>query len=70
MLIMSSHIYYLSWPLGFSISAFVWIVLNTIWPPPGVGEVDDLDMLTDTQSDDVPEKSASDLETGFEELRR
>ncbi|KAI0085217.1 permease for cytosine/purines, uracil, thiamine, allantoin-domain-containing protein [Irpex rosettiformis] len=35
------HVYYLSWPLGFSISAFVWMVLNTLWPPPGVGEIDE-----------------------------
>ncbi|KAI0694040.1 permease for cytosine/purines, uracil, thiamine, allantoin-domain-containing protein [Cytidiella melzeri] len=35
------HVYYLSWPLGFCISASVWMVLNTLWPPPGVGEEDD-----------------------------
>ncbi|KAI0804605.1 permease for cytosine/purines, uracil, thiamine, allantoin-domain-containing protein [Irpex lacteus] len=37
------HVYYLSWPLGFSISAVIWMVLNTILPPPGVGEVDNDD---------------------------
>lgn len=34
------HVFYLSWPLAFCISATVWIVLNTVWPPPGVGDVD------------------------------
>lgn len=34
------HVYYLSWPLAFCIGAAVWMTLNTIWPPPGVGEVD------------------------------
>ncbi|KAH7913086.1 NCS1 nucleoside transporter family [Hygrophoropsis aurantiaca] len=35
---------YLSWPLSFCISAFVWMILNTIWPPRGVGEIDDTDI--------------------------
>lgn len=37
------HIFYLSWPLGFCISAAVWLALNAVWPPPAVGEVDDED---------------------------
>jgi NCS1 family nucleobase:cation symporter-1 len=39
------HVYYLSWPLGFTISATVWMVLNKIWPPPGVGAVDEKDVF-------------------------
>ncbi|RDB26775.1 Allantoin permease [Hypsizygus marmoreus] len=39
------HVYYLSWPLGFTISAVVWMVLNSVWPPPGVGEVDEKDVF-------------------------
>ncbi|KIP05246.1 hypothetical protein PHLGIDRAFT_129026 [Phlebiopsis gigantea 11061_1 CR5-6] len=38
-----THIFYLSWPLGFCISAAVWLALNAVWPPPAVGEVDDED---------------------------
>lgn len=34
------HVYYLSWPLAFCIGAAVWMALNTVWPPPGLGEVD------------------------------
>lgn len=43
------HVYYLSWPLAFCISATVWIVLNAISPPPGMGELDADDFV-------VPEK--------------
>ena len=38
------HIFYLSWPLGFCISASVWMALNAMWPPPAVGEADDEDV--------------------------
>ncbi|GJE93540.1 NCS1 nucleoside transporter family [Phanerochaete sordida] len=51
------NVYYLSWPLAFCISASVWMALNTLWPPPGVGEVDD-------ESDDV---SVDEKSPGFEE---
>lgn len=54
----------MSWLLGFFISAAVWMGLNTIWPPPGVGEVDEKDIFgtfgpreieeTGANSDNVP----------------
>ena len=66
--------YYLSWPLGFCISASVWIFLNTVWPPPGLGEVDDEDRreitMAEEQLDDLPEKSAANLERVVEELQK
>lgn len=31
----------MSWFLGFFISGVAWLALNAIWPPPGLGEVDD-----------------------------
>ncbi|KAF8063953.1 NCS1 nucleoside transporter family [Lyophyllum atratum] len=39
------HIYYLSWPLAFCISGISWLTLNKLWPPPGVGEVDEKDVF-------------------------
>ena len=35
----------MSWLLGFFISSSLWILVNTIWPPPGVGEIDDKDVF-------------------------
>ncbi|KAK0236921.1 NCS1 nucleoside transporter family [Armillaria nabsnona] len=39
------HVYYMSWPLGFSISAATWLFLNKLWPPPGIGDVDEKDVF-------------------------
>ncbi|KAH8093863.1 NCS1 nucleoside transporter family [Cristinia sonorae] len=39
------HVYYMSWLLGFSISAVIWLTLNTLWPPPGLREVDEKDVF-------------------------
>ncbi|CED85462.1 Uridine permease/thiamine transporter/allantoin transport [Phaffia rhodozyma] len=36
---------YLAWPLGFAIATFLWLVLNKIDRPPGVGQVDDADVF-------------------------
>jgi hypothetical protein len=35
----------MSWLLGFSISGTIWLVLNTIWPPKGLGEIDEKDIF-------------------------
>ncbi|EPQ55582.1 hypothetical protein GLOTRDRAFT_138462 [Gloeophyllum trabeum ATCC 11539] len=40
-----THVYYMSWLLSFFISGSAWMVLNTVWPPPGVGEVDEKDVF-------------------------
>ncbi|EEP81167.1 predicted protein [Uncinocarpus reesii 1704] len=39
------QMYYLAYPLGFAISFVVYIVLNKVFPPPGLGEVDDVDQF-------------------------
>ncbi|KXN85959.1 Allantoin permease, partial [Leucoagaricus sp. SymC.cos] len=36
-----THVYYISWFLGFFISGAVWLTLNVIWPPRGLEEIDD-----------------------------
>ncbi|KAJ3563465.1 hypothetical protein NP233_g8927 [Leucocoprinus birnbaumii] len=52
-----THAYYMSWFLGFCISATVWVFLNTVQPPPGLEEVDDDDVYGtfDTLVDKNPE---------------
>jgi NCS1 family nucleobase:cation symporter-1 len=42
-LVLVRRVYYLSWILGFVISGSFWMSFNTIWPPPGVGEIDEKD---------------------------
>lgn len=37
------ELFYLAFPLGFAISFAVHYVLNVVWPPAGLGEVDDSD---------------------------
>ncbi|KIJ46307.1 hypothetical protein M422DRAFT_226826 [Sphaerobolus stellatus SS14] len=40
-----THIYYMSWFLGIFISGAVWVLLNSLWPPPGLREIDDKDVF-------------------------
>lgn len=69
-----SHVYYLSWPLGFCISASVWMVLNTAWPPRGLGQTEDEhcdeSIAKDEKIDDVPEKFVVDIEQAVAELHK
>ena len=37
------HLYYLAFPLGFTVSFILHWFLNRIWPPEGLGEKDDID---------------------------
>ncbi|KAJ8076626.1 hypothetical protein PM082_001049 [Marasmius tenuissimus] len=46
-----THVYYMSWLLGFFISAAVWIVLNVLWPPPGLREIDEEGSPKEDESD-------------------
>ncbi|KAL7412540.1 NCS1 nucleoside transporter family [Mrakia frigida] len=39
------HCSYLAWPLGFAIASTLWIAINKIFPPPGVGLVDETDVF-------------------------
>ena len=38
------RVYYLSWILGCAISGSVHLLLSKLWPPPGVGEADLVDV--------------------------
>lgn len=38
-----THLYYLAFPLGFAISFTLYIVLNKVFPPLGLGDYDDVD---------------------------
>ena len=40
-----TKLYYLAFPLGFTMSFFVYWVVNTLSPPPGLGEKDETDQL-------------------------
>ena len=66
-----SHVYYLSWPLGFCISAAIWMILNTVWPPPGPGEKDE-DCIPSSpierEMHNIPRKTDYDIEQAAEEL--
>jgi NCS1 family nucleobase:cation symporter-1 len=35
----------MSWFLGLLVSGSVWITLNSVWPPPGLREVDEKDVF-------------------------
>ncbi|WWD21804.1 hypothetical protein CI109_106292 [Kwoniella shandongensis] len=51
----ATHAYNLGWLLGFFISAVVFLALSKIWPPVGLGEVDDYDIFGTFGSPDGPE---------------
>lgn len=36
-------LYYLAYPLGFTVSFIIYVAINKVFPPPGLGEVDDMD---------------------------
>ncbi|GAB7355110.1 hypothetical protein MBLNU459_g5687t3 [Dothideomycetes sp. NU459] len=38
-----THLFYLAYPLGFAISFLMFWGLNTVFPPPGLGEIDGID---------------------------
>lgn len=38
-----TELYYLAYPLGFTISFLVHWGLNSVWPPRGLGDVDEVD---------------------------
>ncbi|KIK64352.1 hypothetical protein GYMLUDRAFT_220841 [Collybiopsis luxurians FD-317 M1] len=39
------HVYYMSWLLELFSSAALWVIWNTLSPPPGIGEVDERDVF-------------------------
>ncbi|KAI0822158.1 NCS1 nucleoside transporter family [Trametes gibbosa] len=62
-----SHVYSLSWPLGFVLSATVHVALSKVFPPVGLGEVDETDVFgTFTEGAGrqfSPEVNGSDVDT-------
>lgn len=40
-----TRLYDLAYPLGFVISGLLYVIICKIWPPPGVGEVDETDVF-------------------------
>nr|XP_018259521.1 uncharacterized protein I303_07589 [Kwoniella dejecticola CBS 10117]OBR81679.1 hypothetical protein I303_07589 [Kwoniella dejecticola CBS 10117] len=66
----ATHIYYLCWPLGFTISGVVFVVLSKIWPPAGVGEVDEYDYFgTFGEPDGPPEAEQAEVIKSVEGAR-
>ncbi|KAH9895754.1 NCS1 nucleoside transporter family [Cubamyces lactineus] len=58
------HVYDLAWPLGFSISAFVHVILSKAFPPAGLGVVDDDDVFgTFSEKNHSDRASETDLES-------
>ena len=60
-----THVYQLSWPLGFSLSFFTHVLLSHFFPPTGLGEVDDEDVFG-TFTERAP---AYDSETASEDTK-
>lgn len=60
------HLYQLAFPLGFVISFLVFYALNKIWPPPGMGEIDDFDEFGTFTPDEAARLGVS-VDTVFEE---
>ncbi|KAI0367930.1 NCS1 nucleoside transporter family [Pilatotrama ljubarskyi] len=68
-----TRIYDLAWPLGFTLSATVHVVLNTAFPPHGLGQVDDEDVFgtfTEKAPLDGSAPSDTDLESTKEVIAR
>jgi nucleobase:cation symporter-1, NCS1 family len=40
-----THVYYMSWLLELVTSATLWVLWNTLSPPPGLGEIDEKDVF-------------------------
>ena len=55
------HTSYLAWPLGFTIAATGWVVINKVFAPPGAGEMDETDVYG---TFDVVEGEGSEVEKG------
>ncbi|KAI0641784.1 NCS1 nucleoside transporter family [Trametes meyenii] len=53
-----THLYDLAWLLGFALSAFVHVVLSTVFPPVALGEVDDQDVFGTFTEKDLVEPAA------------
>jgi len=63
------HLYYLTYPLGYTLAGFVHWALSTVFPPPGVGIVDDEDWFG-TFADSEGSSSLPELVNGSGEVRQ
>lgn len=54
-----SELFYLAFPLGFAISFTVHYVLNRIWPPPGLGLIDEVDCFGTFRADEAEKLGVS-----------
>ena len=61
------RVYYLSWLLGCAISGSVHLALSKLWPPPGVGEADLVDVHGETYEVGVYDGSGKDGGKGLDE---
>ncbi|KAL2432210.1 Transporter aclS [Exophiala dermatitidis] len=66
----SMEMYYLAFPLGLAISFTVYYVLNRVFPPPGIGEYDDVDYYGTFSPDEAAKLGVAIVEvsTGEEDL--
>lgn len=58
-----THLYYMAFPLGFAVSFILHIAINKAFPPPGLGEVDEVD-----EFGTFTEKEAARLGIGYSEV--
>lgn len=63
-----NHLYYLAYPLGFTVSFLAFYVLNRISPPPGQGVTDDFDVYG-TFTEDEARRLSFDKPSVIEKLK-
>ncbi|KAK2042610.1 NCS1 nucleoside transporter [Colletotrichum somersetense] len=56
-------LYYLAFPLGFAISFLLHLGINTVWPPPEAGVIDDVDYYGTFTESEARKKGVTPLET-------
>lgn len=59
-------LYFLCWPLGFTVSGLVLVVLSKLFPIAGVGQVDELDVFGTKGEPETPPVAPKDEELGTE----
>ncbi len=50
----ATQLYYLCYPFGFLVSGSIHVAISKIWPPPGIGEVDEYDVFGTFGEPEVP----------------
>ncbi|KAK1995313.1 NCS1 nucleoside transporter, partial [Colletotrichum falcatum] len=57
------NLYYLAFPLGFAISFLLHLAINTVWPPPEAGVIDDVDYYGTFTESEARKMGVAPLET-------